>query len=173
MKATQPKPNSFLWPILQISWIAAGDNGFQRIFTGNVEYEGDTTWGDYLYLLYNNQTLSEEYIKQLRKHTLYHDVYDPEENETIFIFKLSEEIKRKIVSPFLKGKYSLIDRDYVKQNFRKHTLNQGLSINWRILHKDPLLKQDWEDMLGRSLPEDAEVWSKPEKEDDIYKFEKC
>lgn len=40
MKSTQPKPNSFLFPILNIPYHEAVSNGFNRLYTGNVEYEG-------------------------------------------------------------------------------------------------------------------------------------
>lgn len=40
MKSTQPKPNSFLFPILNIPYYEATQNGFIRLYTGNAEYEG-------------------------------------------------------------------------------------------------------------------------------------
>jgi hypothetical protein len=33
------------------------------------------------------------------------------------------------------------------------------------------LREYWESKLGISLPEDAEVWSKPRHEDEIYGFD--
>lgn len=170
MKSAQPKPNSFLLPVLKISWSEAVDNGFIRIFTGNTEYEGQNVWGNYLYLLFKHKKLSSKYKAKLLAHPQYHDCYDPSKKHVMFIFKLTDKQKERIVNPFLKGAYSKIDSDYVKAHFHKYSQNGQLSSNWRILHKDPLLRQEWEKLIGTSLPKDAEVWPRPEKAEDIYKY---
>lgn len=39
-----------------------------------------------------------------------------------------------------------------------------------VLNKHESLKQYWEEQIQSSLPDDAEVWFKPEMKDEIYKF---
>ena len=41
-----------------------------------------------------------------------------------------------------------------------------------ILDKSEYLRKYWLDLLGQPLPEGAEVWSKPEKEYEVYNFNK-
>lgn len=170
MKSTQPKPNSFLWPLLELPWTTAVDSGFIRLYTGNREYEGKAEWGNYLYALFNAKSLKKDFLERLMKHKLYIDYYYPDENHAMFVFDIPPVIKQTVIQPFLEGKYSKIDRAYIRSYFRKYTPSGQPSINWRILHKDPLLRQEWELVLGQSLPENAEVWARPEMEEDIYKY---
>lgn len=39
-----------------------------------------------------------------------------------------------------------------------------------ILNKDPQLREYWEQTLDAVLPEDAEVWSRPEKEEEVKNY---
>ena len=84
---------------------------------------------------------------------------------------LPEYHKENIIQPFLKGKYSEIDKTYVTDHYKPFIFqNAGktLSRNWMILNKHPLIKKEWEDILGMELPKEAEVWSRPIKNDEIY-----
>lgn len=67
----------------------------------------------------------------------------------------------------MEGKYSEIDRDYVKTNFPKYNSNASESINYKILTKSKELKEYWETILDVELDSDAEVWSIPELKDEI------
>lgn len=100
----------------------------QEIYCGNVEYEGSDNWGDYLYLVFEN-TLSATLSNQLRNHEQYVKELDPTESTVMFIFKLTDEQKMGVVYPFLEGKYSKIDRSYVKDNFTQFTGVGTLSTN--------------------------------------------
>jgi hypothetical protein len=94
-------------------------------------------------------------------------------NSTLmFKFGFDEKAVEKIVKPFIEGKYSLIDRDYAKEHFNKLVVGGNqLSTNWMILNKHEYLKKYWEEQIGMKLPDDAEVWSRPEKHDEIYDYE--
>lgn len=77
--------------------------------------------------------------------------------------------KDTVVSPFMEGKYSKIDQNYVNRFFSPYVFNgEELvpSYNYMILTKSPILKQMWEDAIGVELDEEAEVWSKPEIDDE-------
>jgi hypothetical protein len=90
----------------------------------------------------------------------------------MFRFSLSPGARENIVKPFLDGKYSKIDRDYVKEHFNKLVSGGSqLSTNWMILNKHESLRKYWEEQIGTTLPQDAEVWSRPEKIDEIYNYE--
>lgn len=82
----------------------------------------------------------------------------------IFVFKLTEEEYYGIGLPFTKGQYSKIDRGYVNKYFSEYTPT-GVSTNWQILNKDKALWEYWSETIygesGRTLDEDAEVWSAP------------
>ena len=47
-----------------------------------------------------------------------------------------------------------------------------MSTNYKILTKDPSLKEYWEERIGCSLPDDAEYWPKPEKDEEIFLSER-
>lgn len=147
-------------------------------YLGHIDYEGADNWGDYLYLELDPEEITNEVKKELRNHILYVTEFDGEESR-FFVYKLTDKQKITIVMPFLSGKYSQIDREYVAKYFPKYTRQGTISNNWRILVKDewerpdyiPSLRQYWEDKIGCNLPEDAELWSRPMKRDEVYNYE--
>jgi hypothetical protein len=75
------------------------------------------------------------------------------------------------VIPFTNGAYSQMDREYVDNTFSKYTWVKGvmhLAPNWQITHKCPIWRKTKEKKWGFKLPKDAEVWSRPEKYEEIY-----
>ena len=91
----------------------------------------------------------------------------------MIILRMPRYVKEEIVDPFLKGKYSEIDRTYVRSHFKQVIMNgyEGIfSKNWMVLNKSPHLKREWESILGVELPEDAEVWSRPTKNEEVYNY---
>ena len=145
---------------------------------GNKEYTGNNNWGEYFFIEFDSDLMTENFLKRIRSDERYVDEFDPEKGITIFVMSYPEklklamggsiteiEVEKEIVEPFLKGKYSQISRDYAKTLFAKS------SPNYRILHKDKLIKRYWEKLLSTTLPKDAEVWSRPEKEDEILGYE--
>ena len=88
-------------------------------------------------------------------------------------------MKNTIIVPFLKGKYSEIDRDYVTKYFKQQEFvgydSWGYPqyrelINYKVLTKSPDLKEYWEKRLDVELDPDAEVWSRPEEENEILNY---
>lgn len=58
------------------------------------------------------------------------------------MFSFPEDFRFKVVIPFLNGKYSQIDREYVEKFFSKKVIDEhtGKPVdapNYRILTKDP------------------------------------
>lgn len=66
------------------------------------------------------------------------------------VFTFTDFAKSSIVRPFIQGKYSLIDRDYVDKYF-KNGLPESENVNYQVLTKSPILKKYWEYVL--SIPE--------------------
>lgn len=87
---------------------------------------------------------------------------------TAYVFKVYEPYKESVVSHFLDGRYSQIDRDYVEKHFPKTSTR--LTVNRQVLDKSPVLRKMWERKLDVTLPPEAEVWSKPRLEVEIHGY---
>ena len=145
--------------------------GLVSSYAGNYDYTGNDTWGEYLSLLYRAADVTEEQLDAIRKNKGYTHEYDPDEEHIMFVVKIPTKYKKEVVTPFLKGEYSKISKEYVNAHFKQTTTGGSYSTNWLILTKDKSLRKFWEDQIGVPLPPDAEVWSRPRKEDEIYNYE--
>jgi len=87
-----------------------------------------------------------------------------EDNSFVYVFKVTEEQRSTILNKFMNGEYSKIDRDYVKNSFQP----SETSTNYLVLTKSDKLRTYWENRIGLSLPKDAEVWSKPNLEQEVF-----
>lgn len=94
-------------------------------------------------------------LKLFKELPAYEDSYVKNDN-VVVVLKFSDADIHKIVAPFLMGKYSQIDREYVKKNFFP-TIHGNPSLNRLILDKSRILRAYWKDRLGMELPEGAEV----------------
>ena len=142
----------------------------KNTYLGNVDYEGDNSWGNYIYLLVDS---AEDNLlaSTMRSHELYCDEYDPTPGETMYVFKIPKDIQDKVCVPFKEGKYSEIDKDYIDNHLTWYYPNKKKGKTLQIVTKDAELRKYWEDLIGIPLPEDAEVWSKPKPENEIYNYE--
>lgn len=174
---------SFILPVLDLP---ASIYRYQvKTYLGHVGFEGESIWGNYLYLQINQELLEDEILGVLRAHPQYYTEFDEltteidKKNSVFFVFKFTPMQKMNIVIPFLRGEYSLIDRKYVNTYFPIYK-GAEVSTNWRILHKDiwqiPAgivpLRTYWKTRITFDrpieLPEDAEVWQKPKETNEIY-----
>lgn len=146
--------------------------GLIGTYLGDVNFTGDDTWGDYYCMLYDSNTLSPSLLDRIREDERYVTEYDPDIGQTMFILRINEEYRENVVKPFMEGKYSKIDKNYVRRHFNPVSPNGTISNNWMILHKDPILRKNWSALIGIELKEDAEVWSKPKREEEIYDYDK-
>jgi hypothetical protein len=155
--------SSFILPILSIPFNKLQNNGFQNAYLGDSEI-GE--YGEHLVLVMdsNKMNFSNNFLQD---HEYYEYSYHPDEDTYVALFSVPEHLKRNVIDPFIKGKFSMIDRVYVKLNFSP-IVGGKPSRNWQILHKSPVLKAYWESELGCPLPEDAEVWSKPEIDKEFF-----
>lgn len=168
------KSSSFILPILGISISKLYNNGLLNSYLGSVEYTGSSDWGELIFLEFNTSKLSSTFLSELRNSEHYNDEYDPTSNTVHIVFRIPEKYLETVVQPFLEGKYSKIDRNYVKQYFPPMVLTDSggylPSMNYKILTKDQGVANYWREFRGLDIPEDAEVWSRPEKEDEIYGY---
>lgn len=70
-----------------------------------------------------------------------------DEHTEVHVFQLSSQEKQRIIYPFLSGKFSQIDRDYVEENFKEikqtGTTSMGLPIYKKSLDYAILTKAKW------------------------------
>lgn len=139
-------------------------------YCGNKEYEGEDSWGKFFYLLLQ-ASIPDTELNKLRAHSWYETEYDPTDKEIMIVFKPDIESRKKLFIPFVNGKYSEMDKYYVHSTFGKKNEIGERNLNWKVCNKDPKLKAYWEERIGITLPDSAEVWSAPKKEDEIYNYE--
>lgn len=171
------KSRSFIFPMMKFHRKAIYDEVICT-YLGHVGYEGLDNWGKYFYIEYNLDDLNEKDLDELRDHPQYVIEFNNDNGNVFFVYKITDKQHETIVKPFLEGKYSEIDRGYAKSHFKQYKDNGEVSLNWRILHKDEWkrpsnmqsIRDYWKDLIGIPLPADAEVWSRPEKRDEIYGY---
>lgn len=123
----------------------------------------DFDYGERFFMLFDLNTPI-EMIKEIEKSPIFDSIEFLDEG-VLVIFKPTEYQITNIINPFMVGKYSKICRDYVEKNFNTGDPNY---VNYMILKKSKYLKEYWEDRINVTLPEDAEVWSKPDLKKEIF-----
>tara|TARA_R110002074_G_scaffold2557_1_gene14878 strand:+ start:1092 stop:1835 length:744 start_codon:yes stop_codon:yes gene_type:complete len=104
----------------------------------------------------------EQALKQFRN---FKRCYDPTPYFVAFVFNIPKE-HRKSMLKFKQGKYSQIDDIYKLKILEYHGLDIDSSVG-HILFKAGKRKEELEDRLGCELPEDSELCSVINKEDEI------
>jgi hypothetical protein len=144
-------------------------------YIGNVNWEGDDSWGKYYYVAFK-EDLSSILLKTLEKHPMYVTTLWEDDGTFLVVFEFDEETQQLIIAPFTRGEYSKIDKNYVDKYFQQFTSTGQQSTNWQIVNKAETLRAYWEKELNVtpyiriSIPEDAEVWSKIKKENEIFGY---
>jgi hypothetical protein len=157
------KITAFVLPILDLGLPYLNKNGFKDSYLGDSEYTGTNEWGENLFLRFHTDLIQDTLENTLMSSEEFITSYASGENAeyTIFVFDLDDQIRETIIKPFLDGKYSEIDRVYVKNNFPKYVKGSNgrlkNSRNYKILHKDPKLAEQWEERLGVTFTEEMEV----------------
>lgn len=163
--------SSLLFPMLGLERILNRTTGLIDSYVGWYPLTKDD-WGNSIFVL-TKPDLNKDLKNFLLTHPQYVCDYTVKDG-LLFEFKIDEDY-RDVVKTFLKGKYSHIDKDYVKKFIPKMKMDpiarkQYVSTNYMIVNKWDSLKQMWEEDLDVTLPEGAEVWSRPEKEKEIYEY---
>lgn len=174
------KTSSFLVPACGLDVAILFEHGFINAYLNDKKYNEETQLDD-IFLLFNPDLNCDEFeilCKVLRKKDTYIDEYDPEEGKVMIHMKLEDKwihIKEQL----MKSKYSLIDREYVKEFFNPkivigediygNTLTKD-SINYQILTKSNVLKEIWEERLNTTFKDEYEVCSKLNLSEEIYNY---
>lgn len=91
------------------------------------------------------------------------EIVETLEGDIVYVYEFDDITYRQIILPIAKGKYSQVDREYV----RKYYSNPN-SVNNQVLTKSNKLRAYWENKIGCTLPENAEVWSLPDLNKENY-----
>ena len=122
--------------------------------------------GEHFYFLFKDN-LPEDMVKNFERHPLFTEKYSPEEGKVMFKFKVPEKYIETVVKPFLQGKYSRVDKDFVDEFFPNdpHSKSYG---NRLVFEKHPQIRAIVEEKIGMALPDDAEVWDRPLESNETY-----
>lgn len=165
---------SFIKNILDIPYKTLTQEGFKESYLGAYHKTKDE-WGKSIYLLFDLNQISPTFRTELIKKPEYISA-ELIDSDLLLEFEVTENNYNTIVKPFLDGKYSKICREYVRRNFNEVVKGTNgkpdLSNNYKVLTKHPDLRKYWEGRIGVEFTEDMEVWSRPEKEDEIYGYPK-
>lgn len=114
----------------------------------------------------------EEYEQTLKSHPYYEKTLKSvTDNRVVYVFKIPDEMILKVIKPFIRGKYSKIDQNYVDKNFAPIVTIGGMrvkDITYSILKREVWLKNYWEDRLDTELDKDAELASIIDPETETY-----
>lgn len=162
----------FISPILNLAPpVPLRGEYYEGTFLADVHQEKYAEWDSpYILLLFNNN-LPEPLVTYLEGQPSFVERYSPLRGYTTFVFKMSDEDVKGVLNPFLEGKYSEIDRNYVNKFF-PNIASHRLYGNRLVLTKSPAKRMYWENRIGVTLPEEAEVWPRPKKENEVYGYVK-
>lgn len=165
------KSKSYLIPLLNteinIKFLEHLDNTFINI----------NNWKECIALLYNHDIILEdkgaEYLKYLKGHDLFISA-NRFENHFLFIFKFPEAYLEDYYY-FKKGYYSFIRQpskvkivEFTSKNYKYPDIVQELV---HILYKNKLKREQLEEKLGIKLPDDCELSSKIDEEEETFRYE--
>lgn len=119
-----------------------------------------------IFLLISNVKAGENLILNLRSQKSYVIEYKVSDFETMVVLNLPARFL-KDYDIFIKGKYSTLSHD-AKKLILENSVADGT--NAKILRRDPALREQWEERLGISLPEDAEVYQRPEPQTERFQL---
>ena len=159
---TYSKTTQFLLPLVEWEGTFSDieQDGFINAYCGYVG-DGEEEWGKYLYFLFEEH-IPEHREQELRTNPLFQKMEKVDGNRLLFRFKPRPEDVENVMTPFINGKYSKISRDFADAYYPRLTMN--------VVEKADVTRNMWEERIGKELPEDAEVWPRPEKEDEIYGY---
>ena len=140
-------------------------------YSGDVHREEYANWeaGDFVLLEYS-ENLPENLVEHFQKHPAFVEMYEPQKGKRIFVFNLPKEVKQTYTTKVLAGKYSEADKKVVEKYFPNDP-NHTLYGNRLVFDKSDQWRIYWENR-GVSIPEDAEVYSRPLPKNEQYGYVK-
>ena len=138
-------------------------HGFVNGFVG--DHGQEVQHDNCIYLLFDlavGARYSDIEVK-LKADPLYIQQYTILPFQVMNVLKMPEDLI-KVYTYFKRGEYSRFPINFVKKYFA------STSSAYKICMKDTAHKKHWEVKIGEDLSEDSEVWSRPQQEDEIYRF---
>lgn len=164
------KQNSSLWFVTQMfefeeAPVKVFDNPF-FVNTYLVDPAFDESFNGHLYVLYKNG-LSDNLVNFLTSHKAFKTTYCPKDGFIMYVFSYNAEQIEGVVKPFLSGSFSKIDRLYVERYFPAVATHHNYTTR-KVLDKHPDYREYWKRRIGVELPDNAEVWTKPNIKDETF-----
>lgn len=119
--------------------------------------DGDAYQGRF-YLVFR-ASMPSSLTDYLVSHPAFLTMYCPKDGLIVFSFDQSAYAD-DTVRPFLEGAYSKVSREYVEKHFPNVQTHRRYGSR-QVFDRHPAHKAEWEAKIGVTLPDDAEVWSKP------------
>ncbi len=145
------------------------------------DFNHDVLHKNCIYLLFNPSKFTtdfESFCEMLRYNKDFVEEYDTKgDGKVMFVFKFPEQYV-SVIDKFIQGKYSEFDRNFVYEYYPQY-LNGKLSMRWMIIEKHPEYRAKLNNTFNIKgspgtikLPEDIEVYSIPDLEEEIYNYSK-
>lgn len=119
--------------------------------------------GKFIYYLYE-RTVDPKIVSYFEAHKSFVERQDTEDGKILLKMRVDDEAFEKVMKPFLAGKYSQVDKDYVEKYFSTPAKRTARM----IFDRDPSLRDQLERDLDVRLPHDAEVYSKVDIKQETY-----
>jgi hypothetical protein len=178
MELKKTATSIFIVPTLKINRDDMFDNncinGYIKDLRRDVQYENA------VYLLFKPENidrfrefLENEYIRT--KNLI--DDYDYENGFVVLVYTLDKKWKKDFAL-IREGLYSQTSQEFqelfpkVLKIMKRGLHKDELSMQFRIFKKDDYLREYWEEKIGCSLPEDAEVWPVFQLEEETLDLDK-
>ena len=160
----------FLLPILGINPLDLEVCGFQDSYI-HIN-DGEKEYKDSLYLTFKplDEDIFISFTLEEEKRCDVYNIYK-KDDLWIMVYKFPEQYlkdKEKVIN----GSYSETSDEY-KNNFRKFKKLHGdtiPSLQHLVFSKDPILRNQWIEIMANDLPEDSEVWGKFNIKDNTLKL---
>lgn len=183
---------SYLVPLSGINGNILNKQGLINAYLKDEVNFPDEPIGKYIYLLFSNDIFSiykhyydpngplAEKFKEIDKDYQIYSL-DNDDEYTMIKIEISERDRKRIVEPFLAGKYSKIDRMYVTKYFPEyiailkpdaygyHEWRQEKNKLYQVLTADPELRLEMERELDNKIPEDTELKDIPDIDLETFK----
>jgi hypothetical protein len=167
---TVTKTAQFMTPVASLSFRDGIYNDYYiGSYLGADDYVESSTIGEKFVLVYKEEVPTID--EQLQAKPQFEAKYESTTRDgkaVVYVFTIPQNLQEKVVKPFLEGAYSKVDRTYVEEHF-PDTLGSRLKQNRMIFDKHPAFRKYWEDRIGTPLPDDAEVWSRPKVNEEVWK----
>lgn len=168
------KSTRFLLPSLRLNEEILLKMGFKNVYLSDHQYDVRWDFENCLYLLFRPKVMNEEfeaYCSSMRLLPSYKDEYDVD-GGVMFVLQVPPRFQH-ILKPFKRGKYSEIDKNYVKECIPQF-INGAVSKRWKVFYKDKSLVEELAEELGYKSMEIALKWideveDKPYFEDEIFR----